>query len=148
MTVVVNPSFVDALLGPITGGADIDTRTERHRGLDPDDEAAVRAVIRNDLVPYYRRWDATSQVAGRLALAWCLSWRPERLTDAFEGSLPPFNAPAEPAQFFEWLWDELFPGEDHTIGRAGVEERDNPAAANEIVLAPVPPGNGATSGQG
>jgi hypothetical protein len=111
----VNPQFIADLLGPLGGGADDDEETEKYLPVDPNDEAAMRAIIREELVPEYPRLRPEFQRQAKLALAWALSFNRPRLRRSFNSMLLPFDHPDDPALFFEWLWDELFPGEDYHL---------------------------------
>lgn len=136
----VNPSFARALLGPLVGLADDDEAFAHYRYLDPNDEAQVREVIRRELVPYYRRWDPSSKQTAKVALSWALSLRRDWLERAYYSALPPFDAPDEPALFFEWLWSELFGDEDFRLADPeAYQVRDDGMATNLIKLAPEGP---------
>jgi hypothetical protein len=104
----VNLSFIDVLFDPVAGLADDDEAMRRYRSLDPDDEAAIRAVMRELLVPYVSTWTEPARAMARLGLAYGLSFRRDVLADRFYSMLPPFGLPDPPDRFFEWLWDELF----------------------------------------
>lgn len=77
---------------------------------------------------------------GKLALSWALSFRRDWLDDVYDGILPPFEAPDDPALFFEWLWSELFGDDDFRLGDPeNYIVRDEPMAINLIKVAPEGP---------
>jgi hypothetical protein len=109
----INLYFVGSLLRPWADSAEDDERHDQFEGLDPNDEAAVRSRIREDLVTYYERWDHRSKDKGKMALQFALSFLDDRFfRRTFDSELIIFE-PREPVRtLFEWLWEELFGDED------------------------------------
>lgn len=111
----VNPSFVDSLLDPLIGLADDDDAVEYYWDLNPNDETAVRSIIRETLRPEFERWDDKSRAKAKLALQYMLSFRREWCESIWNNGLIPFDAPDNPCLFFEWLWRELFGDEPYEL---------------------------------
>ena len=108
--------------------------------IDSDDEVAVRKVIRAYIVPNFHMFTEDSQQKCKQSLSYFLTTgdapffrsfaelaladsplreRDLALTDPF-ANLPEFPlAVDDPMQFFKWLWDELFPGEDYHVQTEG-----------------------------
>lgn len=83
------------------------------RGLDPQDEAAVRHIIGHTLVPDFVHSSGTRQRAIKDALQWSLNCQPdERLAEITGTPGFPFDFPQPARRFYEWLWSELFGDED------------------------------------
>jgi hypothetical protein len=105
----LNLYFAMRILDPFTGlGADDDASEHLYRTVDPNDEAAVRGLIREHLVPFYESWTDRAKEQGKLGLAYGLSFQRNSLERWFYSRLPPIDAPEDPARFYEWLWSELF----------------------------------------
>jgi hypothetical protein len=111
----VNPYFLDVPLTPIIGGADIDELTAEYGSLDPNDETAVRQLIRDLVVPFWATLGP--QIRDRVQLAYCyyLS-RPETdFAKVFRSIVAPFRTPSESRLFFLWVWEECCPGDDYRL---------------------------------
>ena len=111
----VNSLWIDSLLDPLIGGADDDDEVLHFRSLDPNDEAAVRAVIRERLVPYFRRMNAESVERIERAYRYYLHQPNFPWDHMFPGLLIPFLPPRNPKDFFVWLLDECFPTHDWSL---------------------------------
>lgn len=122
---IVNRHFAATPLDPFGGLADVDGEYEKYLSIDMNDEAAVKAqIIRPVILPYVRRLDDLSLARVKLALAYVLSDPKSRFDRVFYSTLPPFEAPANPRDFFVWIWDECFPGESHEIDIDACELHD------------------------
>jgi hypothetical protein len=114
---VVNPWFLTTLLDPLLGLADVDEVVEEYRSFDPNDEAAARTLIASSIVPYLRQFTDDSVARLKLTVRYYLSSPGfERWGTLFDSVMPPFDHPREPRDFFLWIWDEWFPGEDYRLG--------------------------------
>jgi hypothetical protein len=113
--ITVNSEWLDALLDPLAGGADDDAEVLHFQSFDPNDEAAVRAVIRERLVPYFRRMNAESVERIELTYRYYLQKPNYPWEHILPGLLIPFEAPRNPRDFFVWLLDECFPNHDWTL---------------------------------
>jgi hypothetical protein len=108
----VNPFFLSTLIGPLIGLADDDEVAARYKDLDPDDEASVRAIIRELLVPYYATLGPLTKERARVALNYYLCKPSISFQRVLDSNLIPFDAPKDARLFFFWLWQELFPNEE------------------------------------
>jgi hypothetical protein len=97
------------LLGPLAGGADDDDDSERYASLDPNDEAAVRAVIRDRIKPEITlSLDGDGMAVCKESLAYFLAKDGFNFGELYDGLLMPFDHPRDPRCLFLWLWEELF----------------------------------------
>ena len=84
-------------------------------GLDGNDRHQMRTMIRNVVLPEFRKLSDETKAHAKEALAFCLS-RPagkfsfDRL---LRSDCPPFRIPDEPRNYFLWCWQECFPGESY-----------------------------------
>jgi hypothetical protein len=131
----VNPEFITDILAPVVGGRDDDVQTAEYLPVDPNDEARVRAIIRKEVLPAFPRLRPEFQRQAKLALAWTLSFDRPRLGLLFYDLLLPVRSPDDTAMFFEWLWDELFPGEDyHLFNPQDYDLDDDPEGPTKLGL--------------
>jgi hypothetical protein len=111
----VNPNFLETPLDPLIGGADIDELCAAYSALDPNDETAVRAMIRELLVPYVLSLNKAIHERIRLAYQYYLSKPDSNFRDLFLPLMLPFGIPHDPRRFIQWVWEECFPGEDYRL---------------------------------
>jgi hypothetical protein len=95
--------------------------------IDPDDEEAVRAIIRIFIRPDFEQLSDASKERTKDALQYFSTTRNapfHRILAAQQDS--PLGYPDEPIQLFIWIWKELFPNESYelksTLG--WIEEND------------------------
>jgi hypothetical protein len=111
----VNPWFLNVPLGPLAGLAEIEDEVERYAALDPNDSTAVRKIIRDSIVPDVKSLPFNVIDAVKTSYRYFLSGHEIDFEGVFYGSLPPFAAPDEAKNFFVWIWEGCFPGEDYHI---------------------------------
>lgn len=113
----VNPHLMGCIFNPFAGLADDDDAVEKYRDLNPNDQNAVREVIRELSVPYVQNLRERVKIRVKLSCQYFLSTeQPDRLfRGLFEGSLPPFDAPDDARSIFIWAWNECFPGESYVL---------------------------------
>jgi len=111
----VNPYLLHTLLEPITGLADDDASVQAFAKLDSNDESEMRAIIRNMIVPHALSLSRDAMKRVKLAYQFYLSKPDSNFERVFYSNLPPFDAPDDPRQFFLWIWDECFVGEDFRL---------------------------------
>lgn len=113
----VNPYLMGCIFDEVKGLADDDDAYEIYRDLDPNDEAAVRGVIRELVVPDVQKWPKHFRERVKLSCQYFLSTEhPDKLfRGLFEGSMPPFDAPDDARSIFIWAWNECFPGESYVL---------------------------------
>ena len=112
---MVNPYFLHTLLEPITGLADDDSSVQAYAELNPNDESQMRALIREVIVPHAFSLSGSMTERVKLAYRFYLSKPDANFERVFYSNLPPFDAPNDPRQFFLWIWDECFSGEDFRL---------------------------------
>jgi len=111
----VNPYFLNDLMSPITGLADDDNAIKYYSNLNINTEEKFRSIIKDLFLPYYENLDNTKKQKSKLALSYYLSKADYDFERVFESCLPPFDPPSNARNFFLWLWEELFNGEDYLI---------------------------------
>lgn len=119
---IVSESFLDSLLGPLYGHpADVN---ERLIAIDANSQTQVTEVIRERIVPMWRRLDDRSQPIVKESLRWLLNEPQEAFELQRESpweylfysvGLYSLGLPDDPKQFFIWLWHELFGNETFLI---------------------------------
>jgi len=120
----VNPHFLSVLLGPLIGQADDEEAVIRFRSFQSNDKAALKQVIREELVGYYQSLPAEVKDRCKLALRYYLTVGKIDFSRIIDSNLLPFDAPSDSKSFFRFLWDELFPNE--------LPETDSPEPFTEV----------------
>ena len=122
----VNPYFLHTLLEPLSGLADDDDAVQAYANLDSNDETQMRAIIREMIVPLALSLSTGAKERVKLAYQFYLSKPDAKWDRVFYSTLPPFDAPNDPRQFFVWIWDECFSGEDFHLADLSkfIENRD------------------------
>lgn len=108
-----DPYDVTPLLDPWVGLADDGTEIDRYAWVDPADDASLRRVIVQDMVPYVATWDDQHRERAKVALQFALTFGTEWFFQrCFDSSLPPFETPVPARRLFEIVWNELFGEQD------------------------------------
>jgi hypothetical protein len=107
----VNPWLIHQVLTPLVGLADSDAGTAAYCNVSGQNEASVRFVLRSIILPFFRKWLPDHQRLAKLSLQYFLNRDGFDFGRVWYRILPPFTAPTPPRLLFEWLWEELFPGE-------------------------------------
>lgn len=133
-----NIHFITALLDPLVGAADDDQEVVRYRDVDADDEAQIRQVVRDRLLPHLQRFDADNRCLAERSLRYFLSKEGTDFTRLYDASLLPIAAPSNARQFFVWLCEELFGKEPAVpLDLGEIRENNDIHGPNSIRLAPV-----------
>jgi hypothetical protein len=111
----MNGYLLGSLLGPFAGMSD-EERDEAYKRIEPNDEDAVKRLISTTLKPNFDRQDDQSQAVLRENLSYFLTAGSDFWRAIYEMYMPPIDPPDDPRQFFVWLWEVLFPGEDYVMG--------------------------------
>ena|SRR5436305_7081895 len=111
----VNGYFLSELLNGLAGMADDDEMTAKFKTLDVNDASKVKAVIASSLKPEFETRSSKFQDACRTALSYYLSKSGTRFDRPFYASLLPFDLPNDSRQFFVWVWEVFFPGQDYRV---------------------------------
>jgi hypothetical protein len=137
----VNPAFVSALVGPWSGGADIDEVYEKYKDVGGYDDAAFFGIVQDVIGGDFQRWDPDSRSKARLALAYALTFETDRqLQRYFECELPPFDPPrGDYRAFWMLVWSALFGNEDWRLpgDQPDYALNDDVLELNTIRYAPV-----------
>lgn len=114
--VLVNPWWLSVPLDPLGGLADGDEDVQLpFAHIDPNNESEMRGVIRKHFIPYLRRIDTESISRLKQAYRYYLSSENIPWGGVFDSMLLPFDHPDNPREFFLWIWEECFPGEEWRI---------------------------------
>jgi hypothetical protein len=111
----VNPFFLTDLIGALAGLGDNDQLVFEYSSMDPNDEEAVRSVVRALIVPEAREMSDRRRERVRTAYQYYLTKGDIDFNRKFESILPPFDPPDDARQFFMRTWEECFPGEQYRI---------------------------------
>lgn len=103
---IVNPYLVAAILEPCLFLESDEAASIA--AVDPEDEVAVRDLVRRLLVPYFLEFDEKSKALIRDSLGYMLLQGSNKWEALFAMNQCPLALPDPPRKFFEWLWDELF----------------------------------------
>lgn len=114
----VNPHFVRVILNPLTGLGDDDRVWPRFKDFDSNDEQAVRAIIREMIVPYVHALKPGGRDRVQVALRYYLTVPGMDFCRLFDANLPPFPPPDDARDFFVWAWEECFPNEPYYLPNA------------------------------
>lgn len=122
----VNPYYIHALLSPLIGLADDENSVRDFSILDSDNEHQMKQVIRLHLKPYFLRFDDQSKEMSKVSLQYYLTKADSDFKRIYDSCLLPFESPSESRFFFEWLWEELFDGENFWLENIDefIENRD------------------------
>jgi hypothetical protein len=106
-------NLLDDFLGRLTGLADDDEETLKYRPLNRNCRQAVKEVIKERILPEFQSFTPLMQEASKLCLKYYLSKPGFRFDRVYESLLLPFDHPDDARDFFVWIWEVLFDGEDY-----------------------------------
>lgn len=137
----VNPYYIVQYLGGLVGGADDDEAAAKYDELDSDDAVAVKEVIERELRDHFvRQTPSISCGIAKLSLQYYLTKGGIDWGRMFDSHLIPFNAPADPRDFFIWIWEVFYPDESYFLSDTNgiVEVRDSQAPLRDALAEPRP----------
>jgi hypothetical protein len=111
----VNGYFLSELLNGLSGMGDDDEMTARFQGLDGNNAAQVKEVIAAELKPTFDSRSEKYREACRTALRYYLSKPGARFERVFYANLLPLSPPSDVREFFVWVWEVFFPGQDYHV---------------------------------
>jgi hypothetical protein len=111
----VYPFALHLLLGPLAGLADDDEEACKYAILDANDECQVKPIIERLISPHFLVLEPKRREAVKTALKYYLSKPDAQFDRVFDSLLPPFSAPDNARNFFVWIWEVLFDGEDYQL---------------------------------
>ncbi|GGJ30511.1 hypothetical protein [Paenibacillus hunanensis] len=112
---IIKPDLLRIFLDPLTGLADDDEEMIYYMNKPPQTEDDYRSIIKERLKePFHQKEEKKKEVAN-LALRYYLSHPTIDFEGVYESVLPPFDPPHPPREFFLWIWEELFKGEDYSL---------------------------------
>ena len=98
-----NDDNFDLLIGPWGGIGDVDELWPRYDALNPNSEADMKRVIREDIVPEMRGFSDDRRARALDGLRYILSLPTEEIQLEWDGILPGFDLPDEPRRLFIWI---------------------------------------------
>lgn len=110
---IVNLFLLERLLAPM--GHLPDEEELVFYDLNPNDEHAVKEMIRKYVVPAYFSFGPKSKEISKNSLQYFLSMPKSSYQYTFDRIGTPFDSPEEPRKFFIWVWQELFGEEDFSL---------------------------------
>ena len=113
--VIVNPYFLHDLLSPIAGLGDDDEAVSFNKSQNVKSEEQYRNIIRKELVGYFNGLSDIKKEKSKSSLKYYLTKNDVDWGRVFDSCLPPFDPPQIARDFFIWLWEELFGGENYLI---------------------------------
>lgn len=111
----INLEFLDSVIGPLVGSADVDEMIEKYTDLDSDNEFLVKEIITKYLVEDFESRSASYKASVRNALAYALLKSDFDFEDIFDSNLIAFRCPSNPRNFYKWIWEVIFPSEIVTL---------------------------------
>jgi hypothetical protein len=134
MTKIRNAYFLGNLLAPLGGMSD-EEHFHASETTDPDDADSMKSWLRSVLKPNFDRYDDPSQQLIRENFRYFLTADIDYWDRLYEMWMPPIDLPADPRQFFVWLWEVLFPGEDYRDPDVDGVEVVNDVSALDVLRA-------------
>jgi hypothetical protein len=116
----VNTAFAAVVFENIGGLADFDNvKPELEFWHDtPDGNSDVREVVMRYVVPDVKAFKPEFLAKAKLAIQYLLTFNPEAADRTFPSILAPCS-PSRPASLmYEWVWEEVFPGESWELDRS------------------------------
>jgi hypothetical protein len=102
--------------------------------LDGNDELRMRLMIRKTVLKMFKAYTSESKNMLKESFRYFLTTDDMDFRKAFETFNPPYDPPNDnPKKFFEWIWQELFPGEDWRL-----DDTSNYTVDNEVNTYPQP----------
>lgn len=117
--------LLDDLLGPLVGLADHDETVRKYWKVNPNDPNEIKEIIRTELLPTYLSCDAVRKRLSKLCLMYYLTTSSVPFGRVYDSCLIPFDHPANPRDFFLWIWEVFFPGEDYILSNPDQYVVDN-----------------------
>jgi len=122
----VNKFLLEDVLSPLIGGADMDEYSHLWY-VDSDNELVIKDIIKEFFLPYFQTLNDAYHSKLKLSFAYYLKNNSkvdfERIIDSH---LLPFAPPSPAINFFKWMWEVFFPGEDiFSISLDDVVERND-----------------------
>ena len=113
MIQTVNMWYLSEIISPL--GGDDDDLYKRYGNVEFTDESAVKEMVRDMVVPHLRRFNEAGLIGAKLALRYALCQKGLDLARPWNAMMPPFAITHNAKQFWEWIWEGCFPGEDYRL---------------------------------
>jgi hypothetical protein len=111
---ITNYYYLDQLLAPLNTCSREEESKINH--IDPNDEQAVRAIIKLIIQPDYEQFSDDSKERIRDALQYFLTTRSAPFAAIISAQQEsPLRRPDEPINLFIWIWKELFPNKSFEL---------------------------------
>ncbi len=112
----VNVYFIEDLLNPLIGLADIDEEQKKYIDFDANNEDLSKKIIISVLKPYYNEKSLKYKSLSKRSLAFYLNtYDHSFFEEIFNSNLLPFDPPDKGKEFFIWIWEVYFGGESYNI---------------------------------
>jgi len=98
----------------MNGEADDDEMVKKYWDLNPNNESAVKSIVRSRLLPEYNNRSLLFRDKIKMALSYALS-SGKNLGGEFDSNLLPFDHPDDPNLFYKWIWEVFFPDENFEL---------------------------------
>lgn len=109
----VNWHMLNDLMNPLGGTGDIDEKIYQYRNFDNNNEIGVKKIIMQEIKPYYEKAPDAYKTSLKRSLSYFLTTDRIDFGRLYDSCLIAFNHPTNPKDFFVWIWQELFIGEDY-----------------------------------
>ena len=112
----VNKYILGDFLVPLGGTADYDSPSTAYlHFVDPNNENEVKDVILNEIKPHYEGRPQGLREQMKLALSYYLTTNNIDFESIYYSFLIILQPPSNAKNFFLWIWDVLFPGENYQM---------------------------------
>jgi hypothetical protein len=111
----VNEYMVRDLLTPLGGSGDLDEQIHLYRNIDNNNETEIKKIISNTIKPYFKKQTEEYQASAKRSLSYFLTTNRLDYGYVYDSCLIAFDHPDDARDFFLWIWEVLFPIENHTM---------------------------------
>jgi hypothetical protein len=107
----VNKYFLEDILSPIVGGADMDDFLYL-QCIDSNDEHKMKELITEFILPYYKKATDKYKQSVKNTMMYYLTTEKIDFERIIESNLLPFDTPLKPVNLYIFIWKVLFPQEN------------------------------------
>jgi hypothetical protein len=109
----VNKAFLDVYFDGFDN--DEDEEAELYHGLDVNNEAAMKQLIADVLLPAFAANPEEYKALAKRTLSYYLTTDRADLEDVFDSVMPPIDMPANIKALFVWVWQVFYGDEDYQM---------------------------------
>jgi len=114
----VNKYMLSDLLNPLGGTADSDEKIIQFKDFNSNDEEAVKKIIIDEIKPHYDHMNDGYKTSVKRSLSYFLTTNRVDFGHVYDDCLIVFDHPADARDFFLWVWQVIFPGENYHLENA------------------------------